>query len=187
MSGINSLQENSVQIPPVRSHANFHQQRHRERVNSFHLFPHQGPHRVDFRFRHFEHQFIVHLQGSSLDFRPRRCRAASMRIMAILIKSAAVPCKGVFTAVRSAKPRRLAFLLLMSGIGRTRPKSVLHFSVAASFFQRSVDESPHAFVFLEIGVDELLGLAGSIPRFCESPNADRPYTIPKFTTLAWRR
>jgi len=34
-----------------------------------------------------------------------------MRIIASLIKSAAVPCSGVFTAVRSANPRIVGFLL----------------------------------------------------------------------------
>ena len=61
------------------------------------------------------------------DFSPRSRKAESIRIMAILIRSAAVPCNGVFTAVRSANPRRLAFLLLISGIGRTRPNRVVTF------------------------------------------------------------
>ena len=44
-----------------------------------------------------------------LSFRPRARR--SMRIIASLIRSAAVPCSGVFTAVRSANPRRFALRL----------------------------------------------------------------------------
>ncbi len=47
-----------------------------------------------------------------------------MRIIASLIKSAAVPCSGVLTAVRSANDRALGLRLCMSGIGRLRPNSV---------------------------------------------------------------
>ena len=44
-----------------------------------------------------------------------------MRIMASLIRSAAVPCSGVFTAVRSAKLRAFGFGCCISGMGRLRP------------------------------------------------------------------
>ena len=47
-----------------------------------------------------------------------------MRTMASLIRSAAVPCSGEFTAVRSANPRALGLRLLISGMGRSRPNSV---------------------------------------------------------------
>ncbi len=47
-----------------------------------------------------------------------------MRTMASLIRSAAVPCSGELTAVRSAKPRALGLRLLISGMGRSRPNSV---------------------------------------------------------------
>ena len=42
--------------------------------------------------------------------------------MASLIRSAAVPCSGVFTAVRSANPRALGLRLLMSGNGPLAPE-----------------------------------------------------------------
>src|ERR1051326_1811636 len=55
---------------------------------------------------------------------PAACSAASIRTIASFIKSAAVPWRGVLTAVRSANPRELGLRLLMSGMGRSRPNSV---------------------------------------------------------------
>ena len=46
---------------------------------------------------------------------------SSMRIIASLIRSAAVPCRGVLTAVRSAKLRAFGLRLCISGMGRRRP------------------------------------------------------------------
>jgi hypothetical protein len=46
----------------------------------------------------------------------------SSAIIASLMRSAAVPCSGVLTAVRSAKPRMLGLRDWMSGMGRMRPK-----------------------------------------------------------------
>ena len=55
--------------------------------------------------------------------RRRRCSIfRSSAIIASLIRSAAVPCSGVLTAVRSAKPRMLGLRERMSGMGRMRPK-----------------------------------------------------------------
>jgi hypothetical protein len=58
-----------------------------------------------FGVRHFEHQFVVHLQHQA-----RLHRLASSQfwtaIMAILIRSAAVPCIGALIAARSAPWRR---------------------------------------------------------------------------------
>jgi hypothetical protein len=50
------------QIPPVCSNSNFYEKRHAQRMNLFHLLPHQGSHHFDFRFWDLEHQLIVHLQ-----------------------------------------------------------------------------------------------------------------------------
>jgi len=44
--------------------------------------------------------------------------------MASLMRSAAVPCSGVFSAVRSAKLRRFGCGDVISGMGRILPKSV---------------------------------------------------------------
>src|ERR1035437_2236198 len=56
--------------------------------------------------------------------RRRAMMAASMRSMASLMRSAAVPCSGVLMAVRSAKPRMLGLRDWMSGRGRPGPKYV---------------------------------------------------------------
>jgi len=82
-----------------------------------------------------------------------------MRIMASLIKSAAVPCSGVFTAVRSAKPRRLEFLLLMSEWD-ARVQTAFSPSGHGELHQVFVDEGANPFVFFEIGSDELFGFGG---------------------------
>src|SRR5580704_17877960 len=54
---------------------------------------------------------------------------ASIEIIASLIKSAAVPCSGEFSAVRSAKLRSCTCGELISGIGRMRPNKVFAISV----------------------------------------------------------
>jgi hypothetical protein len=69
----------------------------------------------------FEDQFVVHLEQQGGAWCPVAASAASMRTMASLMRSAAVPCRGEFTAVRSAKPRALELRLLISGMGRSSP------------------------------------------------------------------
>ena len=81
-----------------------------------------------------------------------------MRIMASLIRSAAVPCSGVLTAVRSAKPRRFQFLLCMSGMRTDPAEERRNFQFGARLLQRAIDERAHPRVFLEVRVDEALGL-----------------------------
>jgi ADP-heptose:LPS heptosyltransferase len=73
--------------------------------------------------RHFEHQFVVHLQHQrdcSLLASSQSCTA----IIASLIRSAAVPCIGALIAARSAPWRRPAWLARMSGSHRRRPNTV---------------------------------------------------------------
>ena len=81
-----------------------------------------------------------------------------MRTIASLIRSAAVPCSGVLTAVRSANPRELGLRLFMSGMGRSRPNSVRVTPVCAHLGDGLVDESLHPRVAREIVVDVLLRL-----------------------------
>ena len=78
--------------------------------------------------------------------------------MANLIRSAAVPCNGVLTAVRSAKPRRLAFLEDV-GDGADASEKGLHRGVAPGLFARLLQPGARR-VLAEVGVDILLGLAG---------------------------
>ena len=82
-----------------------------------------------------------------------------MRTIASLIRSAAVPCSGEFTAVRSAKPRAFGLRLLMSGMGRSRPNSVRVTPVCRTSAMVLVDEAPHAGVAREVVLDVLLRLA----------------------------
>ncbi len=116
-----------LQVPPVLSHPNLYQQGHRQADE--HSPSDRAPGPAWSRLRSPVLRTPVRRAPvvSCGTFRPRSRRAASIRIIAILIRSAAVPCNGVFTAVRSAKPRWFVFLLLMSGIGRTRPNSVVTF------------------------------------------------------------
>lgn len=50
-----------LQVSPVRAHSHFNQQRHGQLVRPFHVLSNQRPHHLDFIFRHFKHQFVVHL------------------------------------------------------------------------------------------------------------------------------
>ena len=58
----------------------------------------------------------------------------STLFIASLIISAAVPCIGVFIAVRSAKERRLKLRLLISGNSRMRPNIVRTLPVSWASF-----------------------------------------------------
>ncbi len=78
--------------------------------------------------------------------------------MASLIRSAAVPCSGVLTAVRSAQAGRFQFLLSRSGSGRMRPNSVHFFNFGVCSLEGAVDELAHARVLFEVSVDEALSL-----------------------------
>ena len=91
------------------------------------------------------------------DFRLRRVISASMRSMAILMRSAAVPCSGVLTAVRSAKPRWLGLREWMSGMGRMRPKAVRTAWSRRTMFERAFDEGGDALVAVEVFFDVGLG------------------------------
>ncbi len=71
----------------------------------FHLMLHQLMKFFSLFRNDIEQQLIMHLQRHP---RAQLARTQSPRqscIIASLIKSAAVPCSGVLTAVRSAKPR----------------------------------------------------------------------------------
>ena len=108
--------------------------------------------------RRLEHQLIVHLQ-QHLGLHSRVEKALSIRTIASLIRSAAVPCSGVLTAVRSAKPRALGLRLFMSGMGRSRPNSVLrHAASARTSAMVSSMNCAHAGVALEVVLDVRLRL-----------------------------
>src|ERR1700757_4091416 len=108
------------------------------------------------------------------DFRPRSRSALSMRIIAILIRSAAVPCSGVLTAVRSANPRWFAFLLLMSGIGRTRPNRVFTFrSRRASSSVLSMNARTPLY-FSKYALMNCLASLGSVPKFLRESKRREP-------------
>ncbi len=79
--------------------------------------------------------------------------------MASLIRSAAVPCSGVLTAVRSAKPRMFGLREPISGIGRTRPKWVRTACSRRTVSSVCIDESPHARIAIEVALDVYLRFA----------------------------
>ena len=51
-----------LQIPPILSHANFHQPRHCQRMNILHLLADQRAHGLQLSFWNFEHELVVNLQ-----------------------------------------------------------------------------------------------------------------------------
>ena len=83
-----------------------HDQRDAQWVDLLHGGAHDGAQAVEFLGGRFEEQFVVHLQdhaGAQL----LRGEFAMDRDHGQLDESAAVPCRGVFSAVRSARLRRL--------------------------------------------------------------------------------
>ncbi len=50
-----------LQVAPILTHPDLYQQRHRQRVNIFHVIAHQGAHGLDFLLGDLEHQLIVNL------------------------------------------------------------------------------------------------------------------------------
>ena len=74
-----------------------------------------------------------------------------MRIIAILIRSAAVPCNGVFTAVRSANPRRFGVPALDVWNGPHASEQCPHPPLAPRLIQHAIDVRAHALVSREIG------------------------------------
>ena len=99
----NAARRQLIHIAPVGAGAHFDHQRNREFVDSFHFFLDQLP------------EDVFPLTGASKSSSSWTCRiilaanflcgGARRWIMASLMRSAAVPCKGVFSAVRSAKFR----------------------------------------------------------------------------------
>lgn len=65
-------------------------------------------------------EFVMYLKNHP-DAGPFFSNRSKMRTMAIFIMSAALPCIGAFIAFRSAYPRTMLFLELMSGNIRLRP------------------------------------------------------------------
>ena len=82
---------------------------------------------------------------------------SSIRIIASLIKSAAAPCSGVFTAVRSAKLRALGLRLLHVGNGPPPAEQVDATPAAPHLRDGLVQPPAHAGVALEVGADVQLG------------------------------
>ena len=81
-----------------------------------------------------------------------------MRIMASLMRSAAVPCKGVFTAVRSAKRSRVGIAAVHVGDGALASRQRQRGAGLADFGDGVLNESLDARVQLEVGADVFLRL-----------------------------
>ena len=87
----------------------------------------------------------------------RSRRTASIRIIAILIRSAAVPCNGVFTAVRSGEPALVRVLAVDIRNRPDPPEQCRDFcSRRASSSVLSMN-SRDALVLFKICIDELFG------------------------------
>ena len=102
-----------------------HGQAHLQLRRAFHDFPDEARDCLDLLVRRLEDQLVVDLEDQPRGEAGLRQSAASSRIMAILMMSAAVPWKGAFRAMRSALARTAPLEAAISGIGRTRPKSVV--------------------------------------------------------------
>src|SRR5258708_6417364 len=103
---------------------------------------------------------------------------ASIEIIAILIRSAAVPCKGEFSAVRSAKFLSCTCGELISGLGRILPNKLF----ASPVFRVSTTTlSKYCFTPRYLVKYALMNCAASfcsIPNCCARPNAESPCLIP---------
>lgn len=52
-----------LQVSPILPHPNLYRQRHAQLVDTFHLLLNEGAHLVELRFRNFEDELVMHLQG----------------------------------------------------------------------------------------------------------------------------
>ena len=80
---------------------------------------------------------------SSRDFIFFSANSAAMRIIAILIRSAAVPCSGVFTAVRSANHRADGFRECISGMAAPAMRRVFATPEARTSVNGFIDKFAH--------------------------------------------
>ena len=81
-----------------------------------------------------------------------------MRIIAILMMSAAVPWIGELIAVRSAMLRRMPFLELISGMLPDAAEQRLRHAGVASFAEALGDIALHSGIAREVARDEIGGL-----------------------------
>lgn len=89
-----------------------------------HRLVQDGLHRLKLALFDLEHELIVDLQqDAALDAGFPELAVGA--IIASLMTSAAVPCIGVFIAMRSASMRWLKLRLLMAGSSRRRPNIVV--------------------------------------------------------------
>src|SRR5581483_11829698 len=56
---------NLLKVPPVVTDAYIHLQRNTQGMDFLHVLAHQRPHGIDFGFRNFKHQLVMHLQSHS--------------------------------------------------------------------------------------------------------------------------
>ena len=112
-----------LQVAPVGAETEVGNKGHIEFDHAFHLGTYQRFHFFSLGCRNFKEQLIVNLQDH-----PRLQLAigqfAIERNHRELDKVSRRALQGVLTAVRSANPREFGFRLVISGIGRTRPKNV---------------------------------------------------------------
>ena len=129
-------------VAPVVAGAEVHHQRHRQLADALHLLRTSADTASSSSGGHsntsssWTCSSILRLVAAS--------SAASMRTIASLIRSAAVPCRGEFTAVRSAKPRAFGLRLLISGNGPLAPEQRPGHARAPHLGDGLVDETPHA-------------------------------------------
>src|ERR1039458_7298267 len=89
------------------------------------------------------------------------------------MRSAAVPCMGLFRAVRSAKFRKFTCGELISGIGRVRPKSVVvykFFRTSATVLSKNVFTPRY---FVKYALMNCAGSRRSLPNFRTKPKGKK--------------
>ena len=139
-----------------------------------------------FRFVRLDQKFIVYLKHKSgfqmLFFQS----AVPHRSWPIFIISAAVPWIGAFIATRSPNERCIKLLDDNSGTGRRLPNSVYHVSVLSCMCDRIIQKFLDSRICLKIIYRCIPPLLFSlILKSWLRPKELIPYTIPKFTALAF--
>ena len=142
-----------LQISPIRPYPHLNQQRHRQRMNFFHLFSNQRLHRVYFFLRDFKNQFIVNLQ------RHPRLQAALLQRRVDAnhchldqIRCGALQRRVYGSALGEATLRKILAVDIRNGANASVQSS--YFQIAPGFFQGFIDECADAFVSFEIIGDE---------------------------------
>jgi len=127
-------------------------------VNIFHLFANKGSYGIHFRFGDFKNQFVVDLQKHA-GFQVACSQFAVDADRGQLDQIGGRSLQGRIHGRALGETAHVEVLAVDVG-NRTDPSEErLHVPIPARFFHGAIEISAHALVFVEVGFNELFGLA----------------------------